>query len=165
MECLTAAPHPGTCAICGVQKPQEQIWFLIIENGREDRLSVWKWDREMAADATAHSLCSPRHVRELVVHWMTTGCLHYPFASAPGRFGEAKLTFSPLPKIAHAGEPVRALLGEISVDHEGILRALNENPLSLNTILGELTIVLENELGEDGEVEAEGEPQLARPTI
>jgi hypothetical protein len=165
MECLTAAlSHPGTCAICGVQKQQEETWFLITENGWEDRLSVWKWDPQMAVEARAHSLCSPRHVRELVVHWMTTGCLHYPFASTPDRVSETKLTFSPLPKIAGAWEPIKANLGEISVDREGILRVLQENPLSLNTILDELMIVLDNEQREE-ELDSNEEPHFVLPSI
>ena len=166
MDRLTAALlHPGACAICGVQKRQEETWFLITENDGEDRLSVWKWDREMAAEASVRSLCSPRHVREIVVHWMTTGCLHYPFASAPIGFSENKLTCGPLPEIADARTPVRVRLGEIAVDREGILRVLRENPLSLNTILDELMIGLENQLVEDAEAEVEREPEVALPTI
>ena len=166
MECLTAVLlHPGTCTICGTQKRQEETWFLITENGWEDRLNVWKWDRQMAAEARVHSLCSPKHVRELVVHWMTTGCLHYPFASAPDRSSHSTLQFTTPAQLTDLGEPVTQHLGEIAVDREGILRVLRENPLSLNTILDELTIVLENQLVEDAEAEVEYEPQLALPTI
>ena len=166
MDCVTAPlPRPGTCTICGVQKRQEETWFLITENEGEDRLSVWKWDRQMAAEASVRSLCSPRHVREIVVHWMTTGCLHYPFACAPIGFSENKLTFGPLPETADPSTPVRARLGEMLVDREGILRVLRENPLSLNTILDELMIVLENQLVDDAEAEVEREPEVALPTI
>jgi hypothetical protein len=166
VECLTAAlPQPGTCTICGIQKNQEETWFLITENGWEDRLIVWKWDRQMAAEARVHSLCSPKHVRELVVHWMTTGCLHYPFASAPDRSSHSTLRFTTPARLTDLGEPVTQHLGEIAMDHQGILRVLGENPLSLNTILDELTIVLENQLLEDAEAEVEDEPQLVLPTI
>jgi hypothetical protein len=166
MECLTAAPpHSAICTICGKQKKQAETWFLITENSWDDRLNVWKWHRQMATGTSAHSLCSPRHVRELVVHWMTTGCLHYPFASAPSRFKDAKLTLTPLPKTNDASEPVTAHLGEIAVDREGILRVLRENPLSLNTILDELMIVLEKELLEEPEAEADDESQFALPSI
>jgi len=80
------------------------------------------------------------------VHWMTTGCLNYPFASAPGTLTNTNLALGPLTGINDGGEPVTPHLGEIAVDREGILRVLRENPLSLNTILDELMIVLEKEL-------------------
>jgi len=148
-----------------MQKRREETWFLITENGWEDRLSVWKWDARMAAEAGVHSLCSPRHVRELVVHWMTTGCLHYPFASVPGIFGKVQQPFGPSQKIADATQPVRPRLGELSVDREGILRVLQKNPLSLNTILDELIIVLENEQRGEVETDSDDEPHFALPSI
>ena len=71
------------CTICGNFKEEEdQTWFLMTESCWEDKLNVWKWNQAMAAREAVHSLCSPRHVRELIIHWMTTGCLHYPFAQA-----------------------------------------------------------------------------------
>ena len=165
MECLAASlPQPGSCAICGVQKQHQETWFLITENGGEDRLSVWKWDEQLAAEARVRSLCSPRHVREIVVHWMTTGCLHYPFASAPRGFSESKLASSSFLRLADACAPVKARLGEISVDREGIQRVLQENPLSLNTILDELIIVLENE-HRDKVADSDEEPHFALPSI
>src|SRR5260370_40235549 len=63
------------CTICGNCKEKDQTWFLIAESSREDKLNIWKWNEPMAGSATVHSPCSPRHVRELIVHWMTTGCL------------------------------------------------------------------------------------------
>jgi hypothetical protein len=166
MECLTAAPpQSGTCTICGNQKANGETWFLITENGWEDRLNVWRWHRQMATGTGAHSLCSPRHVRELVVHWMTTGCLHYPFASSTGTLKSTNLTLGPLPGINDKSEPVTPHLGEIAVDREGILRVLRENPLSLNTILDELMIVLEKELIEETEAEPDDELHFALPSI
>jgi hypothetical protein len=166
MERLTGLrPESATCTICGNQKANGETWFLITENGWEDRLNVWKWHRQMAIGTSAHSLCSPPHVRELVVHWMTTGCLHYPFALAPGTFKNTRLTPVPLPRINDASEPVTRHLGEIAVDHEGILRVLRENPLSLNTILDELMIVLEKELIEETEAEPDDELHFALPSI
>jgi hypothetical protein len=96
---------------------------------------------------------------------MTTGCLHYPFASAPGTLKNTNLTLGPLPGINDAIEPVTPHLGEIAVDREGILRVLRENPLSLNTIFDELMIVLEKELIEETDAEPDDELHFALPSI
>jgi hypothetical protein len=165
MECLTAArPQSATCTICGNQKAKGETWFLISQNGWEDRLNVWRWHPQMATGTSAHSLCSPRHVRELVVHWMTTGCLHYPFAW-PGRSSHSMLQFTTPAQLTDFGEPVTQHLGEIVVDREGILRVFRENPLSLNTILDELMIVLEKELIEETEAETDDAPHFALPSV
>jgi len=56
------------CTICGNCKEKDQTWFLIAESSREDKLNIWKWNEPMAGSATVHSPCSPRHVRERIVH-------------------------------------------------------------------------------------------------
>lgn len=161
MECLTPTrAEPATCTICGRHKDHSDNWFLITENGWDDHLTVWRWHRQMAARASVHSLCSPRHVRELVVHWMTTGCLHYPFATFPMRAADASFTQA-VPANDYASDPVSTYLCEVAVDREGIVRVLRENPLSLNTILQELMIVLENEIIEEPETEGEGRTSVA----
>lgn len=154
MDRLTpASPNAAICSICGRTKEVGEIWFLITENAWEDRLKVWKWNRQMATAAVTHSLCSPWHVRELVVHWMTTGCLHYPFASSPGTVSNEGPQLYHVHKMNEADSAGTSQLAEIAVDREGIVRVLRENPLSLNTILAELIIVLEKQVldGPDAE--------------
>lgn len=159
--------RPQRCTICGdcKQNNKDQAWFLMTQNRGEDKLNIWKWNRQTAGRASVHSLCSPRHVRELVVHWMATGCLHYPFASGP----------SPLPgRKQNAASGVQAndkstlapyQLGEIAVDPAALVHVLRENALSLNILLDELMVALESEVAEDGQSELEDETPFSLLTM
>jgi hypothetical protein len=162
MKSVTATTvRAGHCSICGARKQSDETWFLITENHWEDRLDIWRWHRPLALEASVHSLCSPRHVRELVVHWMTTGCLAYPFALAPERLAPAKGGTASAATPAPSRRPMVQHLGELSVDRIGILRALRENPLSLNIILDELMLALEQESQGDGDSGFEHAPYFA----
>src|SRR6266498_4983319 len=79
----SGTPSKLTCAICGNPRLARQTWFSVTEDCELDRLSVWKWHLGFAHGSCAHNVCGQRHLRELIVHWMTTGCLHYPFAVDP----------------------------------------------------------------------------------
>ena len=165
MERITASvPKADHCAICGVMKEAGETWFLVTENRWDDRLDVWKWHSPQVLEASVHSLCSPRHVREMVVHWMTTGCLAYPFASMP----EERTHDPSRPALAGGSQlsvhPMLQHLGELSVDRIGLLRVLRENPLSLNVVLDELMIALEPETGNGAESEFEDGLCFALPT-
>ena len=138
------------CTICGNFKEEDQTWFLMTESCWEDKLNVWKWNQAMAAREAVHSLCSPRHVRELIIHWMTTGCLHYPFAQAC----PSLTSFRPKSRLGRKGHEETSLpyrLGEIAVDRNAVSRILVEDPLSLTTLLDELMMTLEQEVVEDVE--------------
>jgi len=61
--------------------------FLIIckefaEYRWEDKLKILHWSDYLAAYEDVEAACGTVHVRELVVPWMTTGSLRYPFARA-----------------------------------------------------------------------------------
>lgn len=159
-------PDAGVCAICGNRKAGAETWFLITEKRWEDGLNVWKYDAIKARGASARALCGPRHVRELVVHWMTTGCLQYPFASSSRTAlnrGSNPNRESDLSALSGKNDhrKTSAQLCEIAVDREGIVRALRDDPLSLNTILDEMMIVLESEIDDDGEEDFESDDRLA----
>jgi hypothetical protein len=132
------------CAICGSQIRDGEIWFSITENAWEDRLHIWRWDGQMHSGAKLALLCSPRHVRELIRHWMASSSLQYPFAASRASL-EVKPT-SPRQWPESINDRALKHLGEIMVDRGGVARALLENPLSLNTLLDELMIVLESEI-------------------
>ena len=72
-----------TCVICGEEKPDHDSWFLLAENQWEDKLKVLQWNKQLAKSGAL--ACSPAHVEELVIHWMTTGSLDYPFARTSTR--------------------------------------------------------------------------------
>lgn len=73
------------CTVCGEQKTSGQIWFLVAESHWQDRLAILQWEDEISYRKGMHRACCPAHVEELVVHWMTTGSLDFPFAIAEER--------------------------------------------------------------------------------
>src|SRR5438067_4386704 len=85
------------CAICGDEKSAGRLWFLLAENRWEDKLKILQWDPQLARQDGIRRACSAAHVQELVVHWMTTGSLSYPFARAP-------MTIDPHPQWMRTGQ-------------------------------------------------------------
>src|ERR1700742_216388 len=68
------------CAICGRTKGAEDGWFLMVESRWQDKVKILQWHHQLAGQAGIHRVCGPSHAQELVVHWMTTGSMNYPFA-------------------------------------------------------------------------------------
>ncbi len=135
-----------SCTICGRPKPANEVWFSVIKDCALERVSVWLWTQRFARDPHARLACGPGHVRELIVHWMTTGCLHYPFATDPRPSLRIAASVA-----AHSPAAESGWLAELSVDHGSIQRILAESPWSLNVIFEELAIALGAETGDEGE--------------
>jgi hypothetical protein len=134
------------CAICGEERSAVQVWFLVAENHWEDKLRVLQWQDELAIRRGIYAACGAGHVEELVVHWMTTGSLDYPFATV-GRKPENHRQRPNwiLPTIEDPDIRGARLIGELAVDRESVRRALREDPDSLRVILDELVHALERE--------------------
>ena len=79
------------CTICGDEKTPGQIWFLIAESHWEDKLKVLEWRDELAKRHGIYAVCGAAHVEEMVIHWMTTGSLDYPFATVGQKRGRLAL--------------------------------------------------------------------------
>jgi hypothetical protein len=77
-------------------------------------------------------------VRELVVHWMITGRLDYPFAvvppAVPSCDGNHSLDLNETKPIEVDVRGSR-LVGELAVHRESLTRILQENPQSLSGVL------------------------------
>ena len=139
-------PKMQECAICGDERSAGQVWFLVAESHWEDKLKVLEWQAELARRQGIYSACSASHVEELVIHWMTTGSLDYPFATVghkPGRRTQGRHTF--LPTIEEPDTRGARQIGELAVDRESVRRALRDDPDSLRVILDELVHALERE--------------------
>jgi hypothetical protein len=133
-----------TCAICGKEKTSGN-WFLLTENRWEDKLSILEWHEVLSRVSGVHRACCTAHVRELVVHWMTTGSLNYPFAadSAPNSIlGIPRSIWAP--KLEVCINQAR-LIGEITVDRESIGRLLAESSCCLTSMLAVLDSALRHE--------------------
>lgn len=131
------------CAICGEPRSVGENWFLVTENRWTDRLRVLGYNSALATQEGIFCACGSLHVRELVLHWMITGQLDYPFARlAP----EVPSGLRPNPTAGTAGaEPdisASLVVGELAVHRESLTRVLCENPQSLSGILEALLAAL-----------------------
>ncbi len=134
------------CTICGEERLDGQVWFLVAESHWEDKLKVLEWQDKLAQRSGIYAACSAGHVEELVVHWMTTGSLDYPFATVgvkPAKRGQRQGWG--LPTIEEADTKGGRQIGELAVDRESVRRALKDDPDSLRVILDELVHALERE--------------------
>lgn len=135
------------CTICGEQKLEGQVWFLVAESHWEDRLKILKWQDELADRRGMHRACCPAHVQELVTHWMTSGDLSFLLAPLEAMASNLRAGHrSGLPILAEADTKGAYEIGELAVHRESVGRALNENPDSLLIILDELRDALEREM-------------------
>jgi len=125
------------CAICGEANPDASQWFLVTENHWEDKIKILEWNGLLARQRGIHLACSPSHVQELVVHWMATGSVSYPFAQTDSYSPARRWNdFSKLRTVVNTAG-VRTI-GELTVHRESMRRVLNESPESLKSILSAL---------------------------
>jgi len=140
------SPRMQECAICSEERAAGQVWFLVAERHWEDTLKVLGWQDELARRPGIYAACSTGHVEELVVHWMTTGSLDYPFATVGNRTERPRRRHgSFLPTIEEPDTRGARQIGELAVDRESVQRALRDDPGSLHVILDELLNALERE--------------------
>jgi hypothetical protein len=129
------------CEICGQHGSANQPRFLIAENNWEDKLTILKWSEPMASRAGIKAACSIQHVEELVIQWITTGQLDYPFArTSYGAAGWRQTTRRGRIDL-NGARPI----GELAVHRESLERVLTENPQSLQVILDALLDALRQE--------------------
>jgi hypothetical protein len=147
------------CAICGEERSANQIRFLVAENRWEDKLTILQWNEHMAARDGIQVACSVNHVEELVIHWMTTGSLDYPFArTSLGAGGWHCATWLGNRVDIRGGRR----LGELAVHRDSLERALAENPESLRVILDALLDALRQEAASQAErISEREEPEEA----
>lgn len=130
------------CAICGEERTGNGTRFLVAENRWEDKLTILQWNEQMASRRGIQAACSVNHVEELVIHWMTTGSLDYPFARATLGSGGWHQDARPDSRVDLSGaRPI----GELAVHRESVERVLAENPQSLQVILDALLDALRRE--------------------
>ena len=134
------------CTICGDEKIPGQVWFLVAESHWEDKLQVLEWRDELAIRQGIYPVCGAAHVEEMVIHWMTTGSLDYPFATVGPKRGRLALRRgSFLRPVEEPDTRGARQIGELAIDPECVRRALREDPESLRVILDELVRALERE--------------------
>ena len=132
------------CAICGDEKSAGGLWFLLAENRWEDKLKILQWDPQLARQDGIRRACSAAHVQELVVHWMTTGSLNYPFARVSSD-DKAAPRCEAWPVRADVDTRVARQIGELAIHRDSVKRLLGESPQYLKTILDALVAALQRE--------------------
>ena len=153
-----------SCVICGEETPGNEDWFLITSNRWQDKLRILHWNDHLASQASVQHLCCAGHVQEMVVHWMTTGSMEYPFARVPFKTTKSVPLRQRLANPLHAG-PEHEIdtrdaqpIGELSVHRESMQRILRESPHSLTSILDALLSALQrDEPQHQEELESEDE--------
>ena len=139
-------PKIQECTICGEERSAGQVWFLVAECHWEDKLQVLEWQDQLAGRPGIYAACGADHVGELVVHWMTTGSLDYPFATVGRKPERRRQRLGAIPPTIEEPDTRGARqIGELAVDRESVRRALKEDPEALRVILDELLHALERE--------------------
>lgn len=147
------------CAICGRQRTSEGGWFLLTESRWQDKITILQWHDQLAVQQGVQRVCNASHAQELVVHWMTTGGLDYPFARTQDRKQDAQRSKrSPDSRIVdlRGAQPI----GELAIHRESIQRVLRDSPYSLTAILDALLCALERtHVPSEPQVEVEAEKE------
>ena len=131
------------CGICGNEKQFGEEWFLMAESRWQDRLKILRWHDQLALQSGVSCACSAAHVQELVLHWMTTGSLEYPFARTSLVAQARNKLLSELVQTTDPDISGAQQISELSVHRESIRRVLAENPQSLSSILEALVSALQ----------------------
>lgn len=131
---------PVYCSFCLTPRKWDEEWFLLVENRWTDRLKILSWNDELAANPETHAACSAAHVQLLVIHWMTTGTLNYPFARLEAQADTSEEPRS-VPVFSMKDEPDISrtkVLAELAVHRDSIDRILVEGPTSLAGLIAAL---------------------------
>ena len=125
------------CVICHEEHIKSDGWFLLAENRWTDRLKIFGWNEVLASQPGVHAACCAGHVQQLVVHWMTTGSLEYPFAQSRPEPKHWLLPRPEQPATVHAEPDLSGgrVLSELAVHRDSLKRVLVENPESLAGML------------------------------
>ena len=132
------------CVICREEHLDSDGWFLLTENRWTDRLKILNWNDVLASQPGVHAACCAGHVQQLVVHWMVTGSLEYPFARSRPEPRRSLLSRPEHPPAGHAEPDLSGsrTLSELAVDRQSLERVLMENPESMVGILKALLSAL-----------------------
>ncbi len=120
----------------------ERGWFLLAESRWQDKITILQWHDQLASQPGVQRVCNASHAQELVVHWMTTGGLDYPFALTQERRQEVRRSKRVQDSNAVDLRGARQI-GELAIHRESIQRILRDSPHSLTAILDALLCALE----------------------
>jgi hypothetical protein len=144
-----------SCAICRIVRQPGEPWLLVVEKRWEDKVRVLEWEERLAGLPGVQCACSPFHVQQLVVHWMTTGALSYPMAHLEP--GPKRILLWPKFRRTRGTEADPGIgrpVSELSVHRGSLNRILEEQPEALLPVLEALVSGLRKTGPSDGEAVA-----------
>jgi len=127
----TLARYLG-CAVCGIDATDHAGWFLVIENHWLDRLKILSWHPALAEQHGMLSACGRRHLKEILLHWLTQGNLEYPsplVIDVPVPEADKSSDFGP-----HR-QDMGMFLGELTVHRHALTHVWTGSPQALECIL------------------------------
>jgi hypothetical protein len=138
----------NVCIVCREARRKDEPWFLLLENHLEDKLKILRWNDRVSQHGAIRAACCAAHVREAVIHWMTTTGLDHPFArnvpdARPPR--QRSRWFRLRTNSVDAYDAYQ--IGELAVHRESIKRIFEEHPQSIKPVLDSLLLALEHEPG------------------
>ena len=138
-------PRMWACAICGAESFGNQRWLLIVDNRWQDKLRILHWEDHLACEAGVWPVCGTAHLQELVVHWMITGSLDYPFARDTVNPGPTRLR-GVLEQLHDVEIGNARQIGELAIHRESARRILSESPECVAEILHALLSAVDPDL-------------------
>ncbi len=129
------------CLVCGLDTLRHTGWFLVVENRWLDRLKILSWHPSLARHKGVHSVCCRRHLKTLIVHWLTEASLRLP----PAQRLPVSIGSDPsLTDVDLGPQSLGRLVGELAVHREPFSSVWSGSPAALECILDAL-VTLEGE--------------------
>jgi hypothetical protein len=132
------------CAVCGNPVENDALAYLLTTNSTTNRLTIFRWHKNLSRIERARAACEPEHALELVAHWMASGTLELDFAQATScrapRNADDALAIEP----AHFRAQPKPI-SELTVNRDSLQRVLEENPQALASILDSLLEALQRD--------------------
>ena len=123
------------CLVCGRDTFRHMGWFLVVENRWLDRLKILSWHPSLAKHKGVHSVCCRRHLKTLLIHWLTEASLRLPPAQPlPQTIGSDPA----LTDVDLGPQSPGRLVGELAVHREAFSRVWSGSPAALECIFDAL---------------------------
>ena len=130
-------PKVPECAISGRSRTLDDTWFLLVESRWQDKIKIPQWHDRLGRRASFHSVAAAVHAQELVVRWMTTGSLGYPFART--RIEPQARAHRPRPgEVDDVDTRMGQQIAELAIHRESIHHILRDSHHFLTAILDAL---------------------------
>ncbi len=123
------------CLVCDLDTLRHTGWFLVVENRWLDRLKILSWHPSLARQKNVQSVCCRRHLKTLLIHWLTEASLRLPTAQPLPQTIGSDPAFT---DVDLGPQSPGRLVGELAVHREAFSRVWSGSPAALECILDAL---------------------------